>query len=366
MADISFSDEQNKALKSVLEWFRGPNPKQVFRLMGYAGTGKTTIAKTIAEEIGKGVLFGAFTGKAALVMRNKGCKGASTIHSLIYKPVEDEHGLVTYVRNNESLIRDASLIIIDECSMVGKELGEDLLSFGVPVLVLGDPAQLPPVASEGFFTKDEPDVMLTEIHRQALENPIIVLSMAARNHIDLEEGTYGNSRIIKHANFNPEEMVDMDQILCGMNKTRIVANERMRDMLGFKGSFPEEGERLVCLKNDRKKGLLNGGLWNVLSIKQRYANSTAFIVKPTDVKGNPVQVYVHDNFFNGTESDLDWQKRKRYNEFTWGYTLTVHKGQGSEWDNLLLFDESDAFRDDKYRWLYTGITRAAEKLTIII
>ena len=57
--------------------------------------------------------------------------------------------------------------------MVDEDLGRDLLSFGKPVLVLGDPAQLPPVKGGGFFTEAEPDVMLTEVHRQAADNPII-------------------------------------------------------------------------------------------------------------------------------------------------------------------------------------------------
>ena len=64
--------------------------------------------------------------------------------------------------------------------MVDEELGRDLLSFGKPVLVLGDPAQLPPVKGGGFFTEAEPDIMLTEVHRQAADNPIIRMSMVVR------------------------------------------------------------------------------------------------------------------------------------------------------------------------------------------
>ena len=70
--------------------------------------------------------------------------------------------------------------MIDECSMVDEELGRDLLSFGKPILVLGDPAQLPPVKGGGFFTETAPDVMLTEIHRQAEGSAIIRASRAAR------------------------------------------------------------------------------------------------------------------------------------------------------------------------------------------
>ena len=70
--------------------------------------------------------------------------------------------------------------MIDECSMVDAELGRDLMSFDVPVLVLGDPAQLPPIQGGGFFTEAEPDAMLTEVHRQAQDDPIVRLSMEVR------------------------------------------------------------------------------------------------------------------------------------------------------------------------------------------
>lgn len=367
MSDFTPSDEQNRAVQAFMKWYREPKrPKPFFYLAGYAGTGKTTIARGIADSIKGRVHFAAFTGKAAMVMQSKGCTGACTIHSLIYKPIEDDDGIVTYALNNESIIEGSALVIIDECSMVGTELAEDLLSYGVPILVLGDPAQLPPVASEGYFLKDTPDFMLTEIHRQALDNPIIVLSMAVREHMNLEAGTYGDSLILRNEDFDIRDALKADQVLCGMNKTRMMANDRLRELLGYTDDFPMIGERLVCLKNDRKKGLLNGGLWEVKNIKKRYSNSTNFTVRPLDLEGNPVQVYVHDNFFKGTESTLDWQARKRYSEFTYGYTLTVHKSQGSQWDNLLVFDESDTFREDKYRWLYTAITRAAERLTLVI
>src|ERR1041385_1883895 len=89
----TFSPQQDAALKAVAEWLkakpgRGQTPL-VFRLFGYAGTGKTTLARHIAEGVDGKVLCAAFTGKAALVMRSKGCEGASTIHSLIYKTLEN-------------------------------------------------------------------------------------------------------------------------------------------------------------------------------------------------------------------------------------------------------------------------------------
>ena len=170
-----WSAEQSAALDTVGRWLRAGEP-QVFRLFGYAGVGKTTLARHVAEAAQGEAAFAAFTGKAALVMRSKGCAGASTIHALIYRASEGEEGAPTFTLNHDGPASRAGLIVIDECSMVDAELGRDLLSFGKPILVLGDPAQLPPVKGGGFFTEAEPDVMLTEIHRQAENDPIIRLS----------------------------------------------------------------------------------------------------------------------------------------------------------------------------------------------
>src|ERR1700741_4644410 len=177
----TFSPQQDIALKAVAKWLKSKpgrgNTPPIFRLFGYAGTGKTTLAKHIAEGVDGKVLFAAFTGKAACVMRAKGCSGASTIHSLIYRARESGEQVPNFDLWQDAPASKAKLIIIDECSMVDAELGRDLMSFGVPLLVLGDPAQLPPIQGGGFFTDAKPDAMLTEVHRQAQGDPILKLSM---------------------------------------------------------------------------------------------------------------------------------------------------------------------------------------------
>src|SRR5476649_1500654 len=196
-----FSPQQDDALKAVAAWLKakpGSNgTPQVFRLFGYAGTGKTTLATHIADDVDGEVKFAAFTGKAASVMRGKGCRGASTIHSLIYRARESGEEVPNFDLWDEAPASKAELIIIDECSMVDAELGRDVLSFGVPLLVLGDPAQLPPIQGGGFFTEAEPDVMLTQIHRQAEHNPIIRLSEIVRAGGEIAYGDYGESRVIR-------------------------------------------------------------------------------------------------------------------------------------------------------------------------
>ena len=157
----------------------------------------------------------------------------------------------------------AKLIVIDECSMVDAELGRDLMSFGVPVLVLGDPAQLPPIQGGGYFTDAEPDVMLTEVHRQAQDDPIVRLSMDIRAGNRLAEGQYGDTQVVRRENLDPQRVIDADQVLVGRNATRRKYNMRMREHRGFAEPLPMAGDKLVCLRNNRRKGLFNGGLWVV-------------------------------------------------------------------------------------------------------
>ncbi len=193
---MDWSAQQEKALREVADWIAEPGAPQVFRLFGYAGTGKTTLARHIAGDVEGEVQFAAFTGKAALVLRSKGCGEARTIHSMIYRPKDLDSDEPSFVLNEDSPASKASLIVIDECSMVDEDLGRDLLSFGKKVLVLGDPAQLPPVKGGGFFTEQQPDVMLTEVHRQAAGNPIIKLSMQVRAGERLALGEHGVLRVI--------------------------------------------------------------------------------------------------------------------------------------------------------------------------
>ncbi len=361
----NWSPQQDSALTDVSRWLKSEG-RQVFRLFGYAGTGKTTLAKHLAENIDSNVCFAAFTGKAALVMRARGCEGARTLHSLIYRPRELDTEEPKFVLNSESDAAKAALIVVDECSMVDEELGRDLLSFGKPVLVLGDPAQLPPVKGGGFFTEAEPDCMLTEIHRQAADNPIVRLSMEVREGGQLDIGRYGESRVIRRADIDTASVTGADQILVGMNKTRRAYNRRMRDILGFKSVTPEANDKLVCLKNDRPKGLLNGSLWRVKTCANLRRGRLRMTVAPEeDQSAKPQRIGVVPQFFESDE-EVPFSLRKNSDEFDYGYALTVHKSQGSQWDDVIVFDESWAFREHRHRWLYTAITRASERLTVVI
>ncbi len=418
-----WSPEQDAALTGVADWLKEPD-QQIFRLFGYAGTGKTTLARCFAENVQGDVMFGAFTGKAAHVLRQKGCEGATTIHALIYntkdksraalreleaalaellnelrreyandtveladqmidvnpamlelrrkiKVERDALAQPMFSLNQESTVKYADLVVIDECSMVDARMGADLLSFGTKVLVLGDPAQLPPIRGAGFFTENvQPDIMLKDIHRQARDNPIIAMATQVRHERALDVGSYGESKVLSCGiKIDEEEVLGSDQILVGRNRTRHGSNRKIRHLLGrstgsdFDGRMPVAGDRLVCLRNNHDLGLLNGAIWYARDIASIDEERCHLTVTPEE-GGYPLEVEAHSAYFRGDPDSIAWYEKKDAEEFDYGYALTVHKAQGSQWDDVLLFDESACFRQDRWRWLYTGITRAAERITI--
>jgi exodeoxyribonuclease V len=402
-----WGNQQAAALKAVGDWLKNPGNKQVFRLFGYAGTGKSTMARHLAEGVGQ-VNFAAFTGKAASIMRAAGCYNAQTIHSLIYKPIGDsgdalkeiqdeiEHieaqltdndlpqnrrdhllkrmGVLKgsldkakkpeFVLRQDSELKNSDLLILDEVSMVDENMAMDLMSFGKPILALGDPAQLPPVMGAGYFTDARPDIMLTEIHRQARDNPIIELATRVREGRSLQHGNFGESRIIRRS--EQADILNASQILVGMNATRFSANRYHRRLSGRGDSpFPYAGEKVVCLRNDKETGLLNGTLHITT---QDAVPSDDFVLltmrSEDEVQMSDLSVLAHPEHFNGNPDRISPWERNLAQEFTYGYALTVHKAQGSGWKDVLLVDEWRR-ADSRQRWLYTGITRAKERITIV-
>lgn len=438
---IELSEEQLICVNKILEWARDPKAKQVFRVQGVAGSGKSSIVMYAMSMLSSlRVLYAAFTGKAALVMGQKGCPNPSTIHKLIYLPfgskskadVEekefgfketyasmladyggdrqsvDAHPTIRKLRkeinvlktsanspifrlNPESDVAAADIVVIDEVSMVDRSLGEDLLSFGTKVLVLGDPGQLPPVAGEGYFMKGEPDFTLTQIHRQAAGSPILKLATMARMGERLVPGVWGDSSVVTE--LTPEMALSADQILCGRNKTRHTINARMRELKGFQGPLPMPGEKLVCLRNNHEKGLLNGSLWTCVRSRAYTKTKITLTVIPEE-GGLETTVLAHAPYFiwyGKTDwADPDWKpgmsvrlrrtwvdmlqedeksigfEMREAESFTYGSCLTTHKSQGSQWNNVLVIDESSSFGADSRKHLYTSITRAAREVTIKI
>lgn len=417
---------QAKAITDIKSWFAdGTAQQQVFKVFGYAGSGKSTLVKHAMAELGledgRDVLYAAFTGKAALVMTRKGTP-ASTIHSLIYRvseatPAEIEKikseigelrakisslGMAErlfaesqlrslelrladihkprFVLNEQSALREAKLLVLDEVSMVGDEMARDLLAFGKPVLVLGDPGQLPPVKGEGAFTKDAPNVMLTEIHRQAGESAIIRLATLARESKPIPYGAHDEFVWkMRRTDVGPEQMLRGGQVICGKNATRLQLNLAMKRAAGFGGIYPEgNGEKIICLKNRNDLGLVNGMFLDLGGIEDEDELSfTATITTEDGQKiggenGNAERFRIYKGHFDEhvapdpERERRDHWKKKTLIETVWGWAITCHKSQGSQWPNIIVFDDGlGRTAEDRARWLYTAITRAERGLVIL-
>lgn len=440
MSDITPSDTQYAAIKETKEWFNNleydeegkllEGQKQIFRVFGYAGSGKTTITKHVIKELNLSldpllpdVRFCAFTGKAALVMRRSGTP-ARTVHSLIYsvheateQEIEEVKKKITELEieyriaetkdkliissqieafyqdikhmkqpqfgiNLDSEAKDAKLIVLDEVSMVGPEMAADILSFRKPVLVLGDPGQLPPIKGEGAFTQQKPDVMLTEIHRQAAESPIIRLATMARQGEFIPYGRHSDDVWkMSRRDATPEMLIaggSQSQVICGRNATRLELNNAMRRASGFDLSNPlpnSSDEKIICLKNKNSIGLINGMFLELSDID--YIDYVRFraVVKtedgdyPSEDKDRKLNIYSghfeDHTFFDKDRSDRDWKIKKNLVEATFGYAITCHKSQGSGWPYVIVWDDGlGRTKEDKARWLYTAITRAIDGLLI--
>jgi len=363
-----WSPQQNEALSLAGAWLR-MRYKPVFYLSGYAGTGKTTLAMHLAQHASGPVAFAAFTGKAARVMRSKGCRGARTIHSLIYNTETDSvTGEVTVTLKSPNSLDDYSLIIIDECSMVNEEMGQDLLSFGRPILVLGDPAQLPPVSGGGYFTNQRPDYILTEVHRQAAESPIIRLATSIREG-DWDRGFVDVDGLVvtEKAKLEPWLVTSADMVIVGRNNTRQKYNQRLREIAGKTEEFPVKGEPLICLRNDKPLKIFNGDILTVQKSKS-FKKAISLWLADEDRGGDPIKCSVRKEFFGDDveAAKLPFKELRGTQQFTFGYAITCHKSQGSQWPSVCVFDESAAFRENAARWLYTAVTRASDQLTLVI
>jgi exodeoxyribonuclease-5 len=174
--------------------------------------------------------------------------------------------------------------------------------------------------------------------------------------------------VIGREYFTLELVLKADLVLVGTNRTRRRYNQRLRQLKGFDAAYPQAGDKLVCLRNDPSKGLLNGSLWKVMtSSRETVKPGINLLVSPEedDPDRGVAKIKLLKATFEDQETEIPWSTKKRYDDFDYGYALTVHKAQGSQWNNVVLFDESFAFKDTRQRWLYTAITRAAERLTIV-
>jgi exodeoxyribonuclease-5 len=433
---IELSQKQGEFVTDVTNWFKNDSfVKKSYKGAGLAGTGKSTVLPFILDDLGlkqDEVLAMAPTGKAAKVMtdkfRDQGLPlKATTIHKAIYTPnasaldilkedlertekeredaaFKGDEAKVNQLSRKISVIErnfdrqvekgdkpffslnaaseameKAKLLIVDEASMINEEMAADLASFNIPIYATGDPGQLPPVEGNQWFREDNADFFLTEIHRQAADNPIIKLAHDARNGIRPKLGNYGQGvRVINRKDDDVTYDTERDVcIIVGTNAKRFAITRKLRGLMGCDPmQGPYEGEPLMITRNSRKfPGHING--LEVVSatdhpeLHDGHPDFMCSIIvdgaarNVTAVQSIFEQHWLGKGKFSCGKHDL-YNALREAEHIDFAHAITCHKSQGSQWDEVIVHDESSVFKDEWNRWLYTAITRAAEKLTIAI
>lgn len=397
---IELTNEQNDIAGAIIDYALGNYDSVPYiAVSGYAGTGKTTVMGAASSQILRlhpnyRIAYCAPTGKAASVLKQKlkdfngyGPKcTVDTVHGLIYVPVDLNSKKLVFVKKD---MLDCDLIIVDEASMVTTEMKNDILSFNIPTIFIGDSGQLPPVGDTIFEPLVRTDLRLNTVHRQALENPIIYVATKVREGEEVPDGAIGKDFIkASRSSSTRKKLIDMfvnkikdpeTMILCGKNITRARLNLSIRDSLGIRTALPQKGEKLVCMRNAKDLGIFNGQTRFATSDAEEIPETNCFKAK---IEGFPCKFTFYAGSLNTAPQDIFLKMdedrdllrsvelhhlQKSPLVFDFGYACSVHKAQGSEWNNVLLFDElmGNQSKEDHIRWLYTGITRAREKLCIL-
>jgi exodeoxyribonuclease-5 len=388
---MALTNSQEIAYKRIMSWYRN-RESVVFKLGGPAGSGKSYLISQVAQDIGiENCLLITPTGKAANNLI-KASLPARTIHSQIYRVQMDnaddeaisfetsadgdfknlellveqsvnrglnfESGESHFVLKEE-LDTEVKCIIIDEGSMVGGRLLADVLSFGIPTILVGDPNQLPPVNDTSVFKTC--DYYLTEIVRQAQGSPVIYLSQEILNG-RLKCGVYGTS-MVRSGPVSDAELCYADIVLTDTNVSRTELNSRMRKLaLDFRQqSKPlSVGDKIICRTNTTISSssgfvLTNGAQGVIHKIKHSNQNYTLvdLVMETPDIG--------QFSFIGTTRPEL-FPKEVRPPKIEYGYALTVHLSQGSEWPNVI-YQQCSAMRKSA---IYTAITRARESVLIAL
>lgn len=364
-------------------------------ISGYAGTGKSTLVRFIIEALDveeSKVCYATFTGKAAEVLRKKGNRNAITLHRLLYDSIPRPAG--GFFRKPKAQL-EYTVVVVDEVSMAPKTLIDLLLSHQVYVICLGDPFQLPPIdKDEDNHLLDHPHIFLDEIMRQEAESEIIQLTMKIRNQQPIDYMDGNEVKIINKDNLNTGMLLWADQVLTATNAKRIAINNQMRGLLG-RGPEPEEGDKVICLRNYwddfsiNGDPLVNGTIGTLRNSFQTWREIPRWIksnIRKFDVLQS--DIIIDGDVYENVEMDrkmiltgekcCDWRLsyqlgrlRPKYGEivpkeFAYGYAITTHKAQGSEWDKVLVLEETFPFSKEEHaRWLYTACTRASSRLVLL-
>lgn len=394
ITEKDLSSDQKIVYDAVLKWYKDKNDKLLI-VGGFAGVGKTSVLACLAHKFDN-TAYCCFTGKASLVLKNKlddnkaEYSSVSTIHALIYRPIVDTKTLrVRGWIKRQSI--DEDLIVIDEASMLDARIFRDLQSYNKKILAIGDCFQLFPVGTD-INLMENPHLMLTQIHRQSQDNPIIKLSFMIRNDENIDNFECADNRIkilSKQSNELDDIILNMfkdknkrldNVVLCYFNASRVKINSIIRKALGQNEEEPQENDVVICLKNtaiDAEQVVFNGMRGLVESCYMSDANKyNANIMFPFDnIKINEYLCRYQFNNEKTFQSPLDLQKfgfkAKSWSKmgmlFDYGYALSYYKSQGSQFDNVVVFVERSKYQDDENfrRAIYTAVTRSSNNLVLV-
>jgi exodeoxyribonuclease-5 len=317
---ITFNDEQFDGLKKIREWLKNGNT--FFTLAGYAGTGKTTIIKKILDGYRYGVVVSAPTHKAKKVVMNTTNKEGQTLHGLLglrpdvdldnFNPNDPKFNPIAIPK-----ITDYNFVIIDEASMINRELYDLILDktngSGTKVLFMGDPAQIPPVGekeSVAFSNVTHQFHQLKKIERQNDTNPLAYIYDALRNNLNRIDGGFERKSnmnefsegviftvdkrefrkaiLDKYSSDDFKKDTDFAKVIGWKNETIIASNKVIRDELIGKGKDIVEvgdilmGYRSVSSENQRYNIIENSA--DYLVIDKSKLETNAFGVNGYNVK----------------------------------------------------------------------------------
>ena len=387
---IKLTAGQETAKTRFMSWWNF-RTKQTFIISGQAGTGKTFLVQYLIESIGldlSEVMFLTYVGKATLALQKNGIP-SQTIHSAIcdYELVvmKDENGNAVYkddgnvamkplFKRKESLPENIRLIVIDEGSMVDSVLGKWLIDYDIPIVVLLDMNQLPPVFGVPFFSQ-QPDVILTEIMRQSKDSPIPYFADKILKGNIIKYGSYGDKTILVTPRVNPDSYMNANVVICAKNKTRNKLNTFIReDLLGIHSENPVIGDKLICRKNnwtivnDDGIALVNGLTGTIDDIYQENITKNVIPIdfKPEDFESTFYNIQLDRNAFKGEKNIKELKSFSPYEVFELGYVITCHLAQGSQYSKVLVVFETIGGNSFSQKWLYTAVTRAVDKLILIL
>ena len=381
---INLTDCQKEAIKKAITWYFDQNKKTYFILAGLAGTGKSTVASTAVRMMGLSnyqVLYVTPTGKAASVLRSKGCV-ANTIHSMFYRVIQGENGKIFFSRK-PTIPNTIKLIVIDEVSMVNKKIMDDIIEYGIPMLCLGDPGQLPAMFYANAYLYEEQDVFLDQIMRQQGESPILTLANMARKGEDIPFGNYGSGCKVVHIK-DIHDYEKYDIVLTWTNSTRKEINKLIRNKLNFNTVYPMSGEKIICLKNSYMYEMDCGDEMILSPVNGMGLKALSDARESTNGRKNDYFMlkfspdFINDKYWECPVSRIPFEAYNDMRDYEseiinipqfqtvldFGYAVTVNKSQGSEYGDVLLIDEFRGSDKDYAKFLYTGITRAKKSITI--